>query len=90
MMRMPMTQETLVAVVRPTPGRTRAAFLSLLTSYFGASIVIVKGIVLVPLYFHTFGVDVYGAFLASANVVGLLGVVDFGVSAVLYQRLAAA
>ena len=89
-MRMPMTQETLVAVVRPTPGRTRAAFLSLLTSYFGASIVIVKGIVLVPLYFHTFGVDVYGAFLASANVVGLLGVVDFGVSAVLYQRLAAA
>jgi O-antigen/teichoic acid export membrane protein len=37
-----------------------------------------------------FGVDVYGAFLASANVVGLLGVVDFGVSAVLYQRLAAA
>jgi len=50
----------------------------------------VKGVVLVPLYLHKFGVDVYGAFLASANVIGLIGVVDFGISAVLYQRLAAA
>ena len=89
-MRMQMSEESLAAAVLPTPGRTRAAFISLLTSYLGAAIVIVKGIALVPLYLHAFGVDVYGAFLASANVVGLLGIVDFGVSAVLYQRLSAA
>jgi O-antigen/teichoic acid export membrane protein len=85
-----MTEEGLATSARPAAGRTRAALISLFTSYVGAAISIVKGIVLVPLYLHTLGVDVYGAFLASANVVGLLGVVDFGVSAVLYQRLAAA
>ncbi len=74
----------------PTPGRTRAALVSLITSYTGTAIAMVKGVVLVPLYLHKFGVDVYGAFLASANVIGLIGVVDFGISAVLYQRLAAA
>jgi O-antigen/teichoic acid export membrane protein len=61
-----------------------------LSNYVGTAIAIVKGIVLVPLYLRTLGVDVYGAFLASANVVGLLGVVDFGLTSVLSQRLAAA
>jgi O-antigen/teichoic acid export membrane protein len=89
MMRVSMTEKRLPAAP-PAAGRTRAALISLLTSYVGAGIAIVKGVVLVPLYLRTLGVDVYGAFLASANVVGLLGIVDFGVSAVLYQRLAAA
>jgi O-antigen/teichoic acid export membrane protein len=85
-----MTEEGRAQAVRSAAGRTRAAAISLFTSYLGAAIAIVKGIVLDPLYLHTIGVDVYGAFLASANVVGLLGIVDFGVSAVLYQRLSAA
>ena len=73
---------------QPQPGRFRAAAISLGGSYVGSGITLVKGIVLVPLYLRALGIDIYGAFLASANVVGLLGVVDFGVSAVLQQRLA--
>jgi len=63
--------------------------ISLGGSYLGASLTIVKGIFLVPLYLRIFGIEIYGAFLASANVVGLLGIIDLGVSSVLYQRLAA-
>ncbi|MBN8612589.1 MAG: hypothetical protein J0L92_18490 [Deltaproteobacteria bacterium] len=61
---------------------------ALATSYVGAAISIVKGIVLVPMYLDAFGVDVYGAWLASANVVGLLAMFDVGISAVVAQRLA--
>lgn len=41
----------------------------------------------VPLYLRSFGVDGYGAWLASANVVGLIGLMELGVSNVLYQQL---
>lgn len=75
---------------RPPSGRTRAVLISLVSNYIGSGVAIVKGVVLVPLYVHTLGVDVYGAFLASANIVGILGVVDFGVSSVLCQRMAVA
>jgi O-antigen/teichoic acid export membrane protein len=62
--------------------------ISLGGSYLGAALTIVKGIFLVPLFLRIFGIELYGAFLASANVVGLLGIVDLGVSSVLAQRLA--
>ena len=71
-----------------TPSRVRAAMISLGGSYLGAALTIVKGIFLVPLFLRVFGIELYGAFLASANVVGLLGIVDLGVSSVLAQRLA--
>jgi O-antigen/teichoic acid export membrane protein len=73
-----------------SPGRVRAALIALVTSYVGAGLTIVKGVLLVPLYLRIFGIEVYGAFLASANVVGLLGMVDLGVSSVLSQTLAEA
>ncbi len=68
-------------------GRTRAAFISLIGSYAGSALTILKGIVFVPWYLHALGADTYGAWLASGNVVGLLGVFDAGVSSVIYQRL---
>ncbi len=80
----------MATIAGATPGRTRAALVMLLTSYAGAAIAIVKGLVLVPLYLHYFGIEVYGAWLASANIVSLLAVLDVGLSAVMYQRLAAA
>jgi O-antigen/teichoic acid export membrane protein len=80
----------MATVAVTTPGRTRAALVALLTSYAGAAITIVKGFVLIPLYLHYFGIDVYGAWLASANIVSLLALFDVGLSGVMYQRLATA
>src|SRR5689334_1529733 len=75
---------------RPTGGRRQAAVVSLVMSYAGLTLSFVKGIVLVPLYFRYFSLSTYGSFLASANIVGLLGLLDLGVATVLYQRLAQA
>lgn len=67
--------------------RRRAAAWSLGFSYLGQALSIVKGIVFVPLYLRHFGVDGYGAWLASANVVSIIGLMELGVSNVLYQQL---
>lgn len=85
-----MTKKADVGSNRPAAGRVRATIVTVLAAYLGSAITIVKGIVFLPLYLRTLGVDVYGAFLASANVVGMLGVVDFGLNSVLFQRLSAA
>ncbi|MBS2027840.1 MAG: lipopolysaccharide biosynthesis protein [Deltaproteobacteria bacterium] len=69
-------------------GRTRSAAVALAASYVGAVMTIVRGIILVPLYLSRFGVDVYGGWLASANVVGMLSLFDVGISSVVSQRLA--
>jgi O-antigen/teichoic acid export membrane protein len=74
----------------PVVGRRQAALVSLVMSYAGLGLSFIKGIVLVPLYFRYFSLSTYGSWLASANVVGLLGLLDLGVATVLYQRLAEA
>jgi O-antigen/teichoic acid export membrane protein len=71
-------------------GRRRAAFVSLISSYAGLGLAFVKGIILVPLYFRYFSLSAYGAWLASANIVALLGLIDLGLGTVFYQRLAEA
>jgi len=77
-----------IAVRSHEMARTRATLISLLASYAGASITIVKGVVFVPLYLHFLGIDLYGAWLASGNVVGLLGMLDVGIGSVIQQTLA--
>jgi O-antigen/teichoic acid export membrane protein len=71
-------------------GRTRAALVSLAGSYLGTALAIVKGIFFVPFYLRLLGADVYGAWLATGNVVGLLGLADAGLTTVAYQKLGAA
>jgi O-antigen/teichoic acid export membrane protein len=71
----------------PGVGRTRAALISLAGSYLGTLLSIVKGILFVPLYLRFFGTDLYGAWLATGNVVGLLGLVDGGLTSVAFQKL---
>ncbi|MBN2576796.1 MAG: lipopolysaccharide biosynthesis protein [Deltaproteobacteria bacterium] len=68
--------------------RRSAAAWQLASSYTGATLALVKGFVFIPLYFRFFDLATYGAYLASANVVGLLGVLDIGIGAALLQRLA--
>lgn len=69
------------------PNRRRAAAWSLMLAYVGQAIAIAKGVVFVPLYLRYFSLETYGAWLASANIVGILGLMELGLSMVLYQQL---
>jgi O-antigen/teichoic acid export membrane protein len=89
-MTQPSSLSSRIASETPTVGRKRAAFVSLILSYAGLAFSIMKGIVLVPMYFRYFSVSAYGAWLASANIVALLGLIDLGFGTVFYQRLAEA
>ena len=50
----------------------------------------ISGIVLVPLYLKHIPQDIYGAWLATGNILAWLTIVDPGLSGVLRQRVAAA
>jgi O-antigen/teichoic acid export membrane protein len=50
--------------------------------------VLVKGLVLAPLYLRTLGATGYGNWLASGNMIALLGALDAGFGVVYMQRLA--
>ena len=67
--------------------RRRAAVINLFSNYAMVTISIINGIVLVPLYFHFFDLSIYGAWLASGGILGMLGVLEGGINLVLTQRL---
>lgn len=68
----------------------KASIYNFLFNSINAIVVIVNGIVMVPIYFHYMSVSTYGAWLASGNVVALLGLLESGLSFVVTQKLAAA
>ncbi|MGC3999843.1 MAG: lipopolysaccharide biosynthesis protein [Anaeromyxobacter sp.] len=70
-------------------GRRRVAWLNLFFNYANLAVTLVSGILLVPAYLRSFSLGTYGAWLASGNVLGMVGVVDGGVNLVLSQQLAA-
>jgi O-antigen/teichoic acid export membrane protein len=74
--------------MNPSPSRRRAAAGNLLFNYAGLVLSVIKNIALVPLYLHFFDLSTYGAWLATGNVLGILGFVDGGFGVVLSQRLA--
>lgn len=51
---------------------------------------IVNGIIMVPLYFQFMSVSTYGAWLATGNVVAMLGLIESGLSGVITQKLSVA
>lgn len=51
---------------------------------------IVNGIIMVPLYLSHMPLSTYGAWLASGNVIGMVGVVESGFSSVITQKMAVA
>jgi len=61
---------------------------NLLFNYANSTVGIFKTLVMVPLYLHYVSLGTYGAWLASGNIVALLGFVDLGLNVVLTQRLA--
>lgn len=53
-------------------------------------LVIVNGIIMVPVYFNYMSVSTYGAWLATGNVVVMLGLLESGFAGVITQRMSAA
>lgn len=72
----------------PKVSRRRATLIYLFFNYLNLALLIVQGVVLVPTYLRYIDVAVYGAWLATGNVVSYLGVLDLGLSAVTMQRVA--
>jgi O-antigen/teichoic acid export membrane protein len=71
-----------------TPSRKRATILQAVGGYALTGVNIVQGLVLIPLYLHYIGVHIYGLWLASGGVLGMLGLMNFGISNILIQRIA--
>jgi len=70
-----------------TPGRKRATVAQAVGGYVNTGIVIVQGLLLVPLYLYFIGAHTYGLWLASGGILGMLGLVNFGISNLLVQRI---
>jgi len=74
--------------MQATPGRRRAAVLRLLFNYSTSAFGVISGVVLVPVYLGIFGISTYGSWLASGDIVILLGILDGGLTTVFGQKLA--
>ena len=72
------------------PSRRRAVSLNFLAQISGVAFITIQGIFLVPLYLRFVGVPLYGAWLASTQVVGWVTILDPGTDEVMRQRVAAA
>lgn len=70
--------------------KVNAAIYNIATQGSNFLLTLVLGVILVPLYLQHFGLDVYGAWLASGNIIALLGVLESGLALVLTQKLAEA
>lgn len=68
----------------------KASVFNYLFNSINAIVMIVNGIIMVPLYFKFMPVSTYGAWLATGNVVGMLGLVESGLSGVITQKMSVA
>lgn len=68
----------------------KASVYNYLFNSINAIIVIINGIVMVPIYFHYMSVSTYGAWLATGNMVAMLGLLESGFSSVITQKMASA
>ena len=58
--------------------------------YLTLALTVVQGLLLVPLYLRYLGAGVYGAWLASGDLLGWLAMLHMGITGVVTQRMAAA
>lgn len=70
--------------------KKKIAIQNLFFNYSNTLFAIVNGLVLLPLYLKHFSVSTYGSFLSSGNIIGMLGLLEGGVSLVITQKLAVA
>ena len=70
--------------------RVRTTKWNLIYQYVSIALMMVSGIFMVPLYLKFLTVDIYGAWLATGNILVWLTAIDPGISTVLQQRIAEA
>ena len=68
----------------------KASLFNFLYGSTNSIIMIINGIILVPIYFKFMSVSTYGAWLATGNVVAMLGLVESGFSSVITQKMSVA
>lgn len=68
----------------------KASIFNYIFNSINSIVIIVNGIVMVPIYFHYMSVSTYGAWLATGNVVAMLGLLESGLSFVITQKMSAA
>ncbi len=74
----------------PAPGRRRAALGSFLGSFANTLLVSLQAVLLVPFVLRNVGPAVYGAWLASGDLLNWIQVMDLGLQSILIQRVGAA
>lgn len=74
----------------PSPSRKRAAVLQAIGGYINTGLSIVQGLLLLPLYLKYIGVETYGFWLASGGILSMLGLMNFGISGLIIQKVASA
>jgi len=72
----------------PKVSRRLAAVINFLFSHVNTALVVTQGILLVPLYFAHVPRGLYGAWLATGNILAWIELVDPGISAVLTRQVA--
>ena len=67
-----------------------ASLFNYIFNSINAIVMIVNGIIMVPLYFKFMPVSTYGAWLATGNVVAMLGLIESGFASVITQKMSVA
>ncbi len=74
----------------PQPSRKKATVLQATGAYINTGITVIQGLLLIPLYLHYIDISLYGLWLASGGVVGMLGLVNLGIGNLMIQKIAKA
>lgn len=68
--------------------RKRATVVLALGGYVNTGILIIQSLLLIPLYLHYIGAHLYGLWMATGGILAMLGMLNFGISNILVQRVA--
>lgn len=71
-------------------GRRRAVLTNIAFQYVAVGLAVAQGVFLVPVYLRSMSLPLYGAWLATGNVLAWIELADPGLSTVMQQRAAAA
>jgi O-antigen/teichoic acid export membrane protein len=74
----------------PGESRRKGTIALAASSYVLVGLHLVQGVLLVPLYLRFVGELLYGAWLATGNIIAYLGLLDLGLNSVIIQKVAEA
>lgn len=71
-------------------GKYKASIFNFIFNSLNSIVLIINGIILVPIYFKYISLSTYGAWLATGNIVGMLGLLESGFASVITQKISVA